>query len=1663
VGATVDAITPAYAGNSGAYGLSMTFGADASVATALIATDPADDTNMVLDINSKTAATSDQLVNGDTWQHSSDYHILNMDLYFTGNDRYKLTATSRGSYTAQVVNFEFAVGNNSSGAGFYANGAKIGTAVPATGRWFNFKIIINQSKPGYDAYVDNVKINDSVIASASTLSPLGTYTNISFGVSKDNGSGGHMYMDNFVMSCSTAAQGEAYEAFAFSEFDYLSQGDKLPVNGSVFQNVPITWACSDEGVTIASDGSVKVAKNCDGKTATVTATVGSTVKEFEVTLSSYEKQLKKEIYRSYSSISVAYTMEDGVVGNAINTLVEQENGNTNDGGYRFNLTYGSDASSTALIAEDPVNSSNKVIDIHSISPGAADQLTNGGTWQHTSEYHFFEMDMYLTGNDRYKFTVNNRNGVAVNLEMGVGNNAGGTGFYVNSAKVGKAVPPTNEWFNFKILIGPNATYDILVNDKKVNDAPIVSNTRNTITAFKFGTVKGYGSGGHMYIDNLRVYRSTYANAALYEKDIMQFPEYVSNGDVLTTTTDIFRLPVTWVCSDANVTIDSDGVVTIPEGCDNQKVTFTANINGAQTKDFVAVLNGYNLHSKYVEDFEYHWLNNKSISAINNWSVVDENRDPNVTHTITNVVKRSDNPANAALAVQVYRVWETYAQLAKYNPSADLSSDYSVYSAKMNLPEVANQYVTYIQGEIENTNGSKTIVNLAQLTFSADGTVGALENANVAGTLFASTQKFPRNQWFGFDVVFDNNNQTFDVYVDNVKYNDTPIKIYGYNAGYSIKSITQVQVGVPRYYWRPATYYIDDITMLSFDGKAASGYDARAITVPSTIENGAALPVTGSYFGSTISWQSSNTGVLNVAADGKVTVTMPDQDTQVTLTATITNNGKSVTKTYNTTVTSDVTRINNLAANLTGYMLTGQKYIVNNFTAAVPGKKDTDVITVSSADTSVISFNGLSATVTKANEDKYVDVTVTITSASGKAASKVVNLYVPSDSHIFAYDGFDYPEYINASVNGKGLWTVENENLDTASSGSTHIMKYSPDDATDQMLDIEVMRGYSSNQLAKYTNSVKVPHKTIMQFNMKFPDSAGNRYLLYVQGTYKNESGATSSNPVAQFYIWRNNGKIECEGVKDSAGNYINITPNGALPTNQWFNVKLELDNLNRTFDLYVDNVKQNTNPVPYYRNVAGEKLVSIDALRLGVSRYSGNPGHMYIDDLLIRVEKDDAAQYEADNLVIPSTFVNDVDLPTAPSVFNNAVITWSSSDEGIVTNDGKLVANYGFGSNDVTLTATSTLDGYVGSKTFNIKAVKTPYFTVDNVVFTASGNDTYTPTSGGTIKNVSVTKYDPKAYGNAKVIVAVYDKDSLVAVSQPTVVSQSETIELNTAIPSSGEQLYAKAFVWNMDNMSPLSYEFRTANELDKKIDIFSIGDSTMQSYGNLADRQNANDMTGWMQVMPLGVDSDYVTINNHGRSGKSTRSFTEQGWINPVWENIDKGDYLIIQFGHNDQKPWVDQDALVNYAPLEQAHFIDGLTLEVPAQFADYKTYEQWLREYVAAARMKGAYPVFATSIRRRQFDENGVVKNSHGGYPEAMIEVAKEINVPVIDLQAKTATWLNDLGVDNSLQYFCASYNGTDNTHLTYKGAVEIANLAIDAMKEIGLPISAYASTIE
>jgi lysophospholipase L1-like esterase len=173
---------------------------------------------------------------------------------------------------------------------------------------------------------------------------------------------------------------------------------------------------------------------------------------------------------------------------------------------------------------------------------------------------------------------------------------------------------------------------------------------------------------------------------------------------------------------------------------------------------------------------------------------------------------------------------------------------------------------------------------------------------------------------------------------------------------------------------------------------------------------------------------------------------------------------------------------------------------------------------------------------------------------------------------------------------------------------------------------------------------------------------------------------------------------------------------------------------------------------------------------------------------------------------------------------------------------------------------------------------------------------------------------------------------------------------------------------------------------------IFMIGDSTMANKPVIP----ANPERGWGQMLGMYV-GDSVRISNHARNGRSSKSFLDEGSWNAVLEQAKPGDYVIIQFGHNDEKetdPW-----------------------RFTAPFGEFK---QNLKRYIHDARQQKAVPILATPGARRRIDSEGKLRDTHGDYVVAARQVAIEERVPLLDLNKRSSELLSKMGPDQSKRLF-------------------------------------------
>jgi len=210
---------------------------------------------------------------------------------------------------------------------------------------------------------------------------------------------------------------------------------------------------------------------------------------------------------------------------------------------------------------------------------------------------------------------------------------------------------------------------------------------------------------------------------------------------------------------------------------------------------------------------------------------------------------------------------------------------------------------------------------------------------------------------------------------------------------------------------------------------------------------------------------------------------------------------------------------------------------------------------------------------------------------------------------------------------------------------------------------------------------------------------------------------------------------------------------------------------------------------------------------------------------------------------------------------------------------------------------------------------------------------------------------------------------------------------------------------------------------------VFLAGDSTVTD-------QAREPYAGWGQMLPVFFGPEAV-VANHAESGLALASFRGGRRLDKILAHLRPGDFVLIQFGHNDQK-----------AKGEAAGAFTG--------------YAALLRGFVDRVRDRGGKPVLVTPVARRRFDDTGRVVESLGDFPEAVRRVAKEKDVPLVDLNAMSKRLYAALGVEGSKEVFLHVPAGTypgqdepirDDTHFSSYGAYEIARCVVEGIRT-GVP---------
>lgn len=279
------------------------------------------------------------------------------------------------------------------------------------------------------------------------------------------------------------------------------------------------------------------------------------------------------------------------------------------------------------------------------------------------------------------------------------------------------------------------------------------------------------------------------------------------------------------------------------------------------------------------------------------------------------------------------------------------------------------------------------------------------------------------------------------------------------------------------------------------------------------------------------------------------------------------------------------------------------------------------------------------------------------------------------------------------------------------------------------------------------------------------------------------------------------------------------------------------------------------------------------------------------------------------------------------------------------------------------------------------------------------------------------------------------------------VISKTFAIDVKNAKINNTETVNLKdreRLALNWDEKLTLEFAKGTAvreliiTKIDAIKTLFLAGDSTVTD-------QDLSPWASWGQFITQYFN-DEIVVANYASSGASLASFKGRKRWAKVLSLIKKGDYVMIEFGHNDEK-----------------RKGEGI--------GPWQSYSDLLKEYVKGAREKGATPILITPTQRRWFDRNGKLNDTHRDYPAAMRKVAKDLNVALIDLTKMTTvlyeTWGDEISRSAFVQYPAHTFPGQnkaleDNTHFNDFGANEIALCVVDGIGKNTTGLEKYLKKI-
>lgn len=420
-----------------------------------------------------------------------------------------------------------------------------------------------------------------------------------------------------------------------------------------------------------------------------------------------------------------------------------------------------------------------------------------------------------------------------------------------------------------------------------------------------------------------------------------------------------------------------------------------------------------------------------------------------------------------------------------------------------------------------------------------------------------------------------------------------------------------------------------------------------------------------------------------------------------------------------------------------------------------------------------------------------------------------------------------------------------------------------------------------------------------------------------------------------------------------------------------------------------------------------------------------------------------------------SALKNNIELPTLGKRATS--ISWATSDENVITAAG-VITRAPSADKTAILTATVSRNDASTTKDFTVTVKGYVPVEFDGYVYgDADGNNSFKPVDGGTLKTVMFTESIQNKTGNEILFCAVYNPNGslkgtkIIKISDVTSGSDAKS-SADVNLPMDSNDTFKVMAFSGLENLEPYVDPLIADDTVSDDAVIYVVGDSTASVY----DDKNYP-RKGWAQM--LGNYFDNIRVTDLALSGRSSKNFKNEVNFTKLKNSIKAGDFLIIQFGHNDSKA----DDETRYTDPSGDRFTKG-------------SYKNSLMEYVEIAQSVGATPVIATSISRRQLSDSSLEK-----YVAAARELASEINVPLLDLYARTNGWINEVGLDTAMDMFnyvkpydsrFTDYAGfknssfyaegtTDNTHININGADLISQWAVEEMQKQNMPLGDKANS--